>query len=177
MNKKPIQMEKLETCDFKLKLKLVIEQVWFQLFNFTCKCYKLKGDALLIAKVIITFQLVSLLIDKVDYHLSPGISSYWQRWLLQFTLYHLLLAKVTITFYLISPLIGKGNYYLSSCIFHLIGKGDHYLSSCISLIGKGNHYLLPCIFHLMGKGEYYLSTCILNLIGKGDYYHSPRSTY
>ena len=96
----------------------------------------MKGDALLIAKVIITFQLVSLLIDKVDHYLSPRISSYlqgdyynspcitsyWQRWLLPFISYLLLLAeviitfhlvsltllaKVIITFHLVSPLIGK----------------------------------------------------------------------
>ena len=142
-------------------------------FSFYWKVWK----NVIIAKVIATFQLVSLLIDKVDHYLSPGISSYLQRWLLQLTLYHLLLAKVTFTFHLISPLIGKGNYYLSSCISHLIGKGDYHLSSCVSSYWQGYHYLLPGIFHLMGKGDYYLSTCILNLIGKGNYYHSPCSTY
>ena len=142
MTKKPIQMEKLETCDNKLRLKLVI------------------GKSLVLA-----------FIEKCEKILSL------QRWLLQFTLYHLLLAKVTFTFHLISPLIGRGNYYLSSCISHLIGKGDYHLSSCVSSYWQGYHYLLPGIFHLMGKGDYYLSTCILNLIGKGDYYHSPCSTY
>ena len=40
MNKKPIQMEKLETYDFKLKLKLVIEQVWFQpMLKSVKKCH------------------------------------------------------------------------------------------------------------------------------------------
>ena len=97
MTKKPIQMEKLETCDNKLRLKLVI------------------GKSLVLA-----------FIEKCEKILSL------QRWLLQFTLYHILLAKVTITFHLIFPLTGKGNYYLSSCIFHLIGKGDYHLSSCIS---------------------------------------------
>ena len=121
-------VEKCQKMSLISQLLLVDRWIW----NHTWECYNLKGDALLIAKVIITFQLVSLLIDKVDYYLSPGISSYWQRWLLQFTLYHLLLAKVTITFHLISPLIGKGNCYLSSCIFHLIGKGDYHLSSCMS---------------------------------------------
>ena len=62
---------------------------------------KLKGGALLTGKVIITFQLVSLLIDQGNHYLSSGISSYWQRLLLPFTLY---------------PLIVKGNFYLSSHI-------------------------------------------------------------
>ena len=121
----------VEKCGKILLISELLLVDWW-IWKSTCECYKLKGDALLIAKVIITFQLVSLLIDKVDYHLSPGISSFWQRWLLQFTLYHLLLAKVTITFHLISPLIGKGNYYHSPCNIHLIGKGNHHLSFCIS---------------------------------------------
>ena len=102
MTKKLIQVEKLEFCDFKLKLKVGHwEQVWFQLLlKSVKKYYHCKGD----------------------YYNSPCITSYWQRWLLPFISYLLLLAEVIITFHfvsltllakviitlhLVSPLIGK----------------------------------------------------------------------
>ena len=88
---------------------------------------------LLLAKVIITFYLVSHLIGKGIFYLSSCISSYWQRWLLPFILYLspywqrwllpfilylLLLAKVTITFQLVSfTLLAKViiTFHLVSC--------------------------------------------------------------
>ena len=59
MTKKLIQMEKLEFCDFKLKLKVGHwEQVWFQLLlKSVKKYYHCKGD----------------------YYNSPCITFYWQR--------------------------------------------------------------------------------------------------
>ena len=78
------------------------------------KCKK----TLLLAKVIITFYLVSHLIGKGNFYLSSCISSYWQRWLLPFILYLLLLAKVTITFQLVSfTLLAKViiTFHLVSC--------------------------------------------------------------
>ena len=59
MTKKLIKVEKLEFCDFKLKLKVGHwEQVWFQLLlKSVKKYYHCKGD----------------------YYNSPCITSYWQR--------------------------------------------------------------------------------------------------
>ena len=59
MTKKLIQMEKLEFCDFKLKLKVGHwEQVWFQLLLKSMKKYYH---------------------SKGNYYLSTGITSFWQR--------------------------------------------------------------------------------------------------
>ena len=152
----------VEKCGKILLISELLLVDWW-IWKSTCECYKLKGNALLIAKVIITFQLVLPLFEKVDDYLSNGIFSYWLRWTLPFISYLLLLAKVIITIHLVT--------------FTLLAKviiTFHFVSP---LINKGNHYHSPCIFHLTGKGDYYLSPGILHLIGKGDYYLSPCNTY
>ena len=84
------------SCDFKLKIKLVIGNksgfsfCWKVWKNLLCARLLLPFilHFLLLAKVIFTFHLVSPLIGKGGYYLSSCI-------------FHL---------------IGKGDYYLSSCI-------------------------------------------------------------
>ena len=79
ITKKPIQMEKLETCLFKFKVGHW-EQVWLQLLLKSVKRYYWQR----------------LLLPYILY-LSP----YWQRRLLPFILYLLLLAKVIVTIQLV----------------------------------------------------------------------------
>ena len=131
MTKKLIQMEKLEFCDFKLKLKVGHwEQVWFQLllkrvkkYNWFHNYYWLIGEFeillvnvtswkviitfhlvsfTLLAKVIITFHLVSLLLAKVIITFCLVSFTLWAKVNITFQLVSwTLLAKVIITIHLV----------------------------------------------------------------------------